>query len=452
MNMTSSIIDSQFFGSAFGDPAVHRIFTDEGRFSSWLTVEAALARSQARLGLIPEAAAQSITNAAKVENLDINRMVEEYQKVGFPILPLVHELARCCDANSARWIHWGATTQDVIDTGLVLQMKDAFSIISSQLDTLISIVTNLSEKHRMTVMAGRTFQQQAAPITFGFKAAVWLDELLRHRDRLSDVKMRALVCQFGGAVGTLATLGDRGVDVLSELSAELDLEEPAISWHTSRDGWAEAIIWIAMVGATLAKIANEVATLMRTEVDEVREPHEPGKGGSSTMPQKRNPVACPIIMSIGNKLRESVNSQLTAMVQEHERSVSAMPLEWLVIPESFILLSGSFQQAIPMLEELQVDKQKMLNNLQIGGGLLMAEAVMMGIAPKTGRNQAHEIVFGATDKAWNKGITLREALINDKKVTSHLTLKEIDRLIDPANYTGSACNMIDRVLKKVDHE
>ncbi len=450
--MTSSIIDSEYFGSTFGDPAVQRIFTDEGRFSGWLRVEAALARSQARLGLIPEEAAQSITNAAKVENLDTKKMAEEYQKVGFPILPLVHELAKCCDKESARWIHWGATTQDIVDTGLVLQMKDAFSIIGSQLDMLISAVSNLSEEHRLTVMAGRTFQQHAAPITFGFKVAVWLDELLRHRDRLPDIKKRALVCQFGGAVGTLATLGDKGLDVLKELSQELELEEPAISWHTSRDGWAEAIFWISMVGATLAKIATEVATLMRTEVDEVREPYEPGKGGSSTMPQKRNPVACPIIMSIGNKLRESVSSQLTAMVQEHERSVSAMPLEWLAIPEAFVLLSGSLQHAIPMLEGLQVDKKKMLTNLSMGGGLLMAEAVMMGVAPKIGRNQAHDLVFGAAGKAWDKGITLREALIDDERVREHLSLDEIDKLIDPANYIGSADKMIERVLKRVTHD
>ena len=450
--MTSSIIDSEYFGSTFGNPAVQRIFTDEGRFSGWLRVEAALARSQARLGLIPEDAAQAITNAAKVENLDTKKMAEEYQKVGFPILPLVHEMARCCDKESARWIHWGATTQDIVDTGLVLQMKDAFSIIGSQLDSLIAAVSSLSKEHRLTVMAGRTFQQQAAPITFGFKTAVWLDELLRHRERLPDIKKRALVCQFGGAVGTLATLGDKGLDVLKELSQELDLEEPAITWHTSRDGWAEAIFWISMVGATLAKIANEVATLMRTEVDEVREPYEPGKGGSSTMPQKRNPVACPIIMAIGNKLRESVSSQLTAMVQEHERSVSAMPLEWLAIPEAFVLLSGSLQHAIPMLERLQVDKKQMLNNLSMGGGLLMAEAVMMGIAPKIGRNQAHNLVFGAAGKAWDKGITLREVLIDDEKVREHLSLDEIDKLIDPANYIGSADNMIKRVLKKVAHD
>jgi 3-carboxy-cis,cis-muconate cycloisomerase len=450
--MTAAIIDSKYFGSTFGDQAVQRIFTDEGRFSAWLRVEAALARSQARLGLIPQEAAEAITKAAKVENLDTKKMAEEYQRIGFPILPLVHELAKCCDKESARWIHWGATTQDITDTGLVLQMKDAFSIIDAQLGELIAAVSILSKEHRLTVMAGRTFQQQAAPITFGFKTAIWLDELLRHRDRLPDIKKRALVCQYGGAVGTLATLGDRGLDVLKELSQELELEEPAITWHTSRDGWAEAIFWISMVGATLAKIATEVATLMRTEVDEVREPYESGKGGSSTMPQKRNPVACPIIMSIGNKLRESVSSQLTAMVQEHERSVSAMPLEWLAIPEAFILLSGSFQHAIPMLEELQVDKQQMLNNLSMGGGLLMAEAVMMGIAPKIGRNHAHDLVFGATGKAWDKGITLREALVEDERVKEYLTLDEIDKLIDPANYIGSADEMIERVLKKVAHD
>ncbi|WP_194439025.1 class-II fumarase/aspartase family protein [Vibrio fluminensis] len=446
--MTSSIIDSEYFGSTFGMPVIQKIFSDQGRFSTWLRVEAALARAQARLGIIPQGAAVAITDAAKFENLNIEKMTEEYKKVGFPILPLVHEMARFCDAESARWIHWGATTQDIVDTGLVLQMKDALVILESQLDACIDAVTCLAEKHRFTVMAGRTFQQQAAPITFGFKAAIWLDELLRHRERLVGVKQRALVCQFGGAVGTLATLGDKGSDVVRELSIELGLEVPAISWHTSRDGWAEAIFWISMVGATLTKIANEVATLMRTEVDEVREPYESGKGGSSTMPQKRNPVACPIIMAIGNKLRDSVSSQLTAMVQEHERSVSAMPLEWLTIPEAFILLSGSFQHIVPMLEELQVDENQMRKNLSMGGGLLMAEAVMMGIAPIIGRNDAHELVFSAAGRAWDEGITLRDALIKDDRIRQHLNVNEIDELIEPANYIGSAVFMIDSVMKK----
>lgn len=450
--MTSAIIDSAYFGSTFGHPAVQKIFSDEGRFTGWLNVEAALARAQARLGIIPQDAAEAITAAAKLENLDTEKMTEEYKKVGFPILPLVHEMGRCCDAESARWIHWGATTQDIVDTGLVLQMKEAFSILETQLDDVISAVSRLADEHRFTVMAGRTFQQQAAPITFGFKAAIWLDELLRHRERLPGMKQRAFVCQFGGAVGTLATLGQQGSDVVRELSKELGLGEPAISWHTSRDGWAEALFWISMVGATLSKIANEIATLMRTEVDEVREPYESGKGGSSTMPQKRNPVACPIIMAIGNKLRECVSSQLTAMVQEHERSVSAMPLEWLALPEAFVLLSGSFQHTIPMLEGLQVDSQQMRRNLSMGGGLLMAEAVMMGIAPKIGRNQAHNLVFGAAGRAWDQGITLREALTQDDSLSELLTIEEIDKLIEPANYIGSAVGMIDNVLGKVNYE
>lgn len=450
--MTSAIIDSAYFGSTFGHPAVQKIFSDEGRFTGWLNVEAALARAQARLGIIPQEAAEAITVAAKLKNLNTEKMTEEYKKVGFPILPLVHEMARCCDAESARWIHWGATTQDIVDTGLVLQMKEAFSILETQLDDVISAVSCLADEHRFTVMAGRTFQQQAAPITFGFKAAIWLDELLRHRERLPGMKQRAFVCQFGGAVGTLATLGQQGSDVVRELSKELGLEEPAISWHTSRDGWAEALFWISMVGATLSKIANEIATLMRTEVDEVREPYESGKGGSSTMPQKRNPVACPIIMAIGNKLRECVSSQLTAMVQEHERSVSSMPLEWLALPEAFVLLSGSFQHTIPMLKGLQVDSQQMRRNLSMGGGLLMAEAVMMGVAPKIGRNQAHNLVFGAAGRAWDQGITLREALIQDDSLSELLTIEEIDKLIEPANYIGSAVGMIDNVLGKVNYE
>ncbi|SBR46112.1 class-II fumarase/aspartase family protein [Halomonas sp. HL-93] len=450
--MTSSIVDSAYFGSTFRDSVVHDIFSDKSRFAAWLDVESGLARAQARLGLIPEEAAEAITMAAKVENLDIAAMSEEYQKVGFPILPLVHQLANACDKDSARWVHWGATTQDIVDTGMVLQMKEAFDILARQLDEVIDAVAKLAEDHRATVMAGRTFQQQAAPVTFGFKAAVWLDELLRHRERLPDVKRRALVCQFGGAVGTLATLGDRGTDVLEVLSRELELEEPPISWHTARDGWAEAVFWLAMVGGTLAKIATEVATLMRSEVDEVREPYTPGKGGSSTMPQKRNPVACPIIMAIGNRLREHVGSQLTAMIQEHERAVAAMPLEWMVIPEAFVLLSGSLQHSITMLSGLTVDRAKMLENLHLGGGLLMAEAVMMGLAPIIGRNQAHDLVYSSAGKAWDQGITLRDALLTDDRIRQHLSVDDVDRLINPANYTGSTEKMITKVLGRVNHD
>ncbi len=450
--MSASIFDSKYFGDTFGNPEVQKIFSDEGRFSSWLRFEASLAKTQAKLGLIPESAAAVICSAALYENLDIDCMKREYKKVGFPIVPLIHELAKNCDSDSARYVHWGATTQDAVDTGLSLQMKDAFYIISKQLDELINLVKDLSVKHKKTVMPGRTFQQHAAPITFGFKSSIWLDELLRHKRRLSQVKKHALVCQFGGAVGTLATLEDKGLDVLRELSIDLGLEEPDISWHVSRDGWAEAIFWLALVGASLSKIANEVSTLMRTEIDEIREPFEAGKGSSSTMPQKRNPVACPIIIAIGNKLRESVSSQLSAMTQEHERGVSAMPLEWQVIPEAFILLSGSLNTTISMLSDLQINEKKMLMNLSLGGGMLMAEAVMMGIASKIGRDAAHDLISSVASNAWDKKISLKEALKIDKSVSKYLSGEDIEELTNPSNYLGSSYKMIDRVIDKLKDE
>lgn len=450
--MAVGLIDSIYYRDTFGNAEMRSVFLDEQRFTAWLKVESALARSQARLGLIPKAAADEISRQSVVENLDFAAMKDEYEQVGFPILPLVHQLAKACDPESARWVHWGATTQDIVDTGLVLQMREGFGIIEGQLDEVVAILARLARDHRDTVMAGRTFQQQAAPITFGFKAAVWLDELIRHRERLVDIKRRTLVCQFGGAVGTLATFGQDGIAVLEELARELDLETPAISWHTARDGWAEAVFWLSMLGASLAKIATEVATLMRTEVNEVREPFMPGRGGSSTLPQKRNPIACPIIIAIGNRLREHVGSQLTAMIQEHERAVAGQPLEWLVIPDAFVLASGSLKQTIEMLGGLNVDAQRMRENLNHSGGLLLAEAVMMELAPTIGRGQAHDLVYAAAGRAWDSGITLREALQADHGVITHLTEADLDRLLDPAQYTGCTSEMIDRVLARLNHD
>jgi 3-carboxy-cis,cis-muconate cycloisomerase len=442
------MLDSNYYCDMFGTPGMRAVFSDDRRFTSWLETEVALAKVQAKLGLIPESAAAAIAAAAKLENLDVPSMKKAYEKVGFPILPLVKQLAAACDAESAKFVHWGATTQDIVDAGLVLQMREGLDLIASDLDAIIDSVVKLATDHRNTLMAGRTFQQHAAPITFGFKAAVWLDELLRHRDRLPEIRRRALVCSYGGAVGTLSTLNKDGLSVLHALSSELELEEPAITWHTARDGWAEVIFWLALVCASLAKIATEVSSLMRTEIDELREPFEPGRGGSTTMPQKRNPVSCPIIIAIGNRIRECVPSQLAAMVQEHERAVAGQPLEWLVIPDAFVLTSGSLHHAKHLLGGLTVNPDAMRRNLDVGGGLLMAEAVMMGLAPKVGRGQAHHLVSQAANKAIDRGQSLREGLLVEPAIMSHLTEGDIDRLLEPANYLGVATGMIDRVLEK----
>ena len=445
----SSPTESFYFRHLYGSDEMRSVFSDEGKIQAWLDTEVALAKSEAACGLIPQTAADAIADAAQFENLDLVAMREEYERVGFPIVPLVHQLNRVCDAEAAKFIHWGATTQDVIDTGLALQMRDGLKLIEADLNTIIDALVQLCKEHRNTAMSGRTFQQQAAPITFGFKAAVWLDELLRHRERLPAVKERALMCQFGGAVGTLATLGDDGLRVLKQLSEELDLVEPSISWHTARDGWAEMVFWLSMLCTTFTKIANEVATLMRTEVNEVREPFTAGRGGSSTMPQKRNPVSCPLIVATGNKMRDLVGTQLTAMIQLHERDVATQPLEWLVIPEAFVLTSGCLKHSKEILCGLTVDVDSMKSNLEMGGGLLMSEAVMMGLAPKVGRGQAHDLVGQASASAIDQGTTLKVAILQTDSIMEHLSETEVDELLNPLNYTGVASEMIDRVLAKI---
>lgn len=448
--MPSSIIDSDYYRDMFGTKAMRKVFSDKNRVQKWLDAEVALAKAEEKAGIIPSGISVKIQNAATVENLDLEWMKKEFDRVGFPILPFVHQLVHACEPDAARWVHYGSTTQDILDTGTVLQMKEGLSLIESELKKIISAVEELVIKHRYTIMPGRTFQQIAAPITFGYKAAVWLDELLRHRDRLNELKIRVLTGQSAGAVGTFATLGDKGPEVLGGMMEELELNTPDITWHVARDRWAELLSWFAMLAGTLGKIANEVAILMRTEVAELSEPYEDGRGASSTLPQKRNPIECEPVIAAAHKMRELASSQYTSMIQEHERGVGQMHLEWLIIPEAFVLISGSLFHSRNILEGLIVNKEQMRKNLDFGGGLVMSEAVMMGLAPKIGRIKAHDLVYRAAASANDRGITLKKALMSSIDVMSELSEKEIDDLLDPLNYTGTADQMIDTVLAKVE--
>ncbi len=447
--MASSIIDSDYYRDMFGSVQMREVFSDEARLQAWIDTEIALAKAQTQLGIIPKGIDEVLQKSVAVNNLNIEEMKADFDRVGFPILPFVKQLNKACDPETARWIHYGATTQDILDTGMVLQIKKGLQIVEEQLDAIIKATAELSKKYGKTVMAGRTFQQLAAPVTFGYKAGVWLDEMLRHRERLQQLKKRILVGQCAGAVGTFATLGTRGVEVQRLMMDYLELEIPAITWHTARDSWAELVNDFAMMSATFAKIANEVAILMRSEVGELSEPFETGRGASTTLPQKRNPISCEPIIAIAPKMREMVGSQLTAMIQEHERGVGQMNIEWMVIPEAFILMSGSMRHTRFILENLWVDEENMRKNLDLGGGLLMSESVMMGLAPKVGKAKAHHLVYDAAGKAHEKRITLKEALMSDHDITKELTEKEIDKLIDPINYIGCVEEMIEQVLKKV---
>lgn len=447
--MTTSIIDSYYFKDMFTSDDMHNIFSEEQRMQAWLDFESGLARAQARLGIIPASAAAEISLMAKVDNLDLEAMKKEFDVIGLPIPPLVHQLSNIVSKESSRYVHWGSTTQDVTDTGMVLQIRNGLELFEVLLTKLQNILGDLSRNHKNTIMVGRTMQQQAAPITFGFKTAIWLSELQRHMLRLEQLKQRVLVGQVGGAVGTNATLGNRGIEVLHETMVELNLGSPDISWHVARDNWVELVNYLALVGGSLAKIANEVAILMRSEVNEISEPFEAGAGASSTLPQKRNPKICQAIIASGKILREKSALSHDTLVQEHERGVGTMHLEWSIIPEAFVLSAGQLENTIKLLDGIVVNEHKMKDNLNLLNGLVMSESVMMGLANHVGRSQAHTILYEVCIHCVKNKQSLKEGLLNDDRVNVVLGEHEIDELLKPSNYLGCAIEMVDRVLQKM---
>jgi 3-carboxy-cis,cis-muconate cycloisomerase len=447
--MATSIIDSAYYGDMFGSARMHALFSDEARFQGWLDFEAGLARAQARLGIIPKAAAEEITAKAKVEFIDKAAMKAEFDRVGFPIVPIVHQLAKAVSKETSRYVHWGSTTQDVTDTGMALQIRNGLNLLDAMLGDLETVLARLAEQHRDTLMVGRTMQQQAAPVTFGYKVAIWLAEVHRHRERLDEMRPRVLVGQVAGAVGTNATLGDRGLDVLRETMKELGLGEPPITWHVARDNWTEVTTLLALVGATMAKIGQEIALLMSTEVGEVGEPYVAGRGSSSTLPQKRNPILCQPMIAAGRMLREKAALAFDAMVQDHERGTGPGHLEWSILPEAFVIAGGAIESALSILDGLVVDEARMAANLDMLKGMVMSEAVMMGLAPHIGRNQAHDVVYEACATCADQRLTLRDVLLADGRISATLSAAEIDAMLDPANYLGCAREMVDRVLALV---
>lgn len=448
--MPTSILDSIYFKDMFGDSQMRSIFSDEARVQAWIDTEIALAKAQAKMALIPEEVPQKLAAVAKIENLNLDEMKADFDRVGFPILPFVKQLNKVCDPETARWVHYGATTQDILDTGTVLQMEKGLKWIEQNLEDITIALAHLSQKYQHTVMAGRTFQQHAAPITFGYKTAIWLDEVLRHQARLKEVKERLLVGQCSGAVGTFATLNQEGLEVQKLMFELLNLKVPNISWHVARDRWGELVQLLALISATFAKIANEVAILMRSEIGELSEPFEQGRGASTTLPQKRNPITCEPIIANAHKLRELASSQLVAMIQEHERgALGQMHLEWMVIPEAFVLFSGVLKNSKFILENLVVSESQMKENVMLGGGLIMSEAVMMGLAPLIGKKKAHDLVYKAASKAWDEQKTLRSVLLEQNEITSLISIEDIDYLLNPLNYVGVAHKMVEKVLSSM---
>jgi len=445
--MASTVLDSVLFRDAFGTPAMRSIFEDGALLARYTEVEVALARVQGRLGVIPAQAAKDIAAGCDSSKLDLERLKQETEVVGYPILPLVRQLAAQC-GEAGKYLHWGATTQDIMDTAVVLQVRDALGLIGKDIAELQSILARQAKRYRDTPMAGRTHLQQALPVTFGYKLAIWLAMLDRHAERLQQLKPRVLVGQFAGAAGTLASLGTHGMGVQRALCEELKLAQPAATWHAARDGLAESVNFLGLVTGSLGKIAFDVILLASTEVAEVSEPFVHGRGGSSTMPQKRNPISSELILAAAKAVRQHAGLMLDAMVQDYERATGPWHAEWIALPEAFILTGGALHQAKFMLAGLIVDEARMRKNLDMTHGLIVAEAVMMGLAPHLGRNEAHDIVYDACRVVADKGGSLADALAKVPEVTKHLDRAALEKLTDPANYLGAAGEMVDRVVAR----
>jgi 3-carboxy-cis,cis-muconate cycloisomerase len=443
--MPSTVFDSDIFRDAFGSEAMRAVFSDAATIARYVEVEVALAAAEARAGVIPEEAAEAIGRLARADAIDVARLKAETDLVGYPIVGVVHQLAKQC-GEAGRYVHWGATTQDIMDTATVLQVREALALVDADLAALEAALAALAGKHRDTVMAGRTHLQHALPVTFGYKAAVWRAMVVRHRQRLEQLRPRVLVGQFAGAAGTLASLGDEGLAVHDALMAELGLGRAPVPWHVARDGFAETVSLLGLITGTLAKIATDVMLMMQTEVGEAFEPFVAGRGSSSTMPQKRNPIACEFIVAAARIVRQQAGLMLDAMAADHERATGPWQLEWAALPQAFIAAGGALRQSRFLLEGLIVDQGRMRRNLDLTGGLIVAEAVMMELARHTGRGAAHDLVYGACRAAIERGSTLLEELARRPEVTRHLDGKRLAELTDPVNYLGSAPAMVDRAL------
>jgi 3-carboxy-cis,cis-muconate cycloisomerase len=443
----STVIDSGIFKDMFGTAAMRTVFGDDNLIACYVRAEVALALAQGRTGVIPHEDAAAIARLAPKVAIDRAALKEEAENVGYPILGLVRQLS-AGTGKAGHWVHWGATTQDIMDTGVVLQMREGIALIEAELAAVSAALEKLAARYRDTPMAGRTHLQQALPVTFGYKCAVWLSMLQRHAERLEQMKPRVLVAQLGGAAGTLASLGGKGLDVLAAYAHELDLAEPPISWHVARDGMVEAVQVLALLTGSLGKIGFDVMLMMATEIAEAFEPFAAHRGASSTMPQKRNPISSEVLVANSKAVRQQAGLMLDAMVQDFERATGPWHIEWMALPEAFVLTAGALAQARVMLEGLIVDEARMAANLAMTRGLIVAEAVMMGLAPYTGRTQAHDIVYDACRAAITGNRPLAEVLEANGIVRSHMSTQEIARLCDPAGYLGVAPQMVDRVLKR----
>lgn len=445
----TSTLDSAIFAPLFNDDEVSSLLGDVAFVRALVQVEIALALAEARVGVIPPSAAEQIAKI-QADKIDFTVLTNGTLRSGFPIIALVQELRKQVGAGGAPYLHWGATTQDIMDTACVLQLRAVSELIGKRIGEIIRDLSVLADKHRATILAGRTHSQQALPITFGLKVAGWLAPLLRHADRLREIQPRLLVVQFGGAAGTLAALGDKGFAVTMEFAKELNLGVPMLPWHAQRDSFVEFAGWLSLVTGSLGKMAQDIILMTQTEVGEVGESAEPGRGGSSTMPQKSNPITSELIVTAARTNASLLSAMHNAQIQEHERATHGWQVEWLTLPQMIMLTGGALKHAAYLARNLQVDAAAMRANIARANDVVLAEAAVFALARTMARTQAEDLVKRACAAALAENkplIGVVKTLAGDSVPTDSV---DWQALAQPENYLGAALSFIDGVLKSAE--
>jgi 3-carboxy-cis,cis-muconate cycloisomerase len=423
------------------DPGIRELYRQENRWQAWLEVEVALARAQAELDIIPRAAAEAIARAARLDVLDRARIDEGLARTGHTIVPLVWELSRIVGEPHGGWVHWGATTQNITQTGDLLVLRRAHGIFLRLVGEALVAMADLAERGAEMPIAGRTHGQHALPATFGYKPAVWIDEMIRHVDRFHEAAPRLFVAMLGGGAGTFASLGAQGPAVQAGMAKLLGMQPMRIPARTIGDHLAENILLLGLLAATCGKIGREIYTLMKTEYGEVEEPVPPGTVGSSTMPQKRNPKLCQDIIAASAEVRAAVPLALEAMQTEHEADRTTSLIMEAAEARAAIATGDMLARLVEVLRGLRLDPERMRRNLELGGGLIVAEAVMLNLGAAIGRQHAHDVVYDAAQAAFLEGRPFAELLAADPRVNTHLDRQAIERLLDPTAYTGLCAEM-----------
>ncbi len=447
--MAASVFDMVLMKHLWSTDELRAVFSDENRVRKWFEYEAQLALAQATLGIIPAAAAQDIAAHARVEAIDLEAVAEGIRTTRHPLVPALRALQHLCCPEHGEWLHYGPTTQDVLDTGTVLQLREAHAVFRRDLAAVGREVYRLAETHRDTPMVGRTHSVQALPITFGHKCAVWLAELARHDARLSEVEPRLFTGSMVGAVGTQASFGPKAFELEALLMQRLGLHVADVSWQPARDRFAEYANVLGLLGGTLGKIAGEIRLLGHNEIGELAEAFGDGKLGSSTMPHKRNPATCENIVTVGTSLRYNVALIHEAMQQQHERDGAAWKVEWKALPELCMGVGAMLEQMRSVLADLVVDATRMRANLDLLGGYLLTERVMFELSAKVGKQTAHEWVVEASVHGMDRGLTLEQSLCSMPAVAAVMDREALGAALDPTTYVGLAPRIVDRVLERI---